>query len=270
MNTNDYSINNSASITMDLENLQQKHSNLLIKYKQAVTDYINELNIDTQQSYSDVKPPITSIQGMSYPGTGRAEQSTATTLQECQADCAKSSSCTGATFISNKCNLRIGESPIIPAANDSYAIIPKGKLLLMNMNKLNNQLLDVNKEITQKIKTSQSLFNEVETQNDEKSQELIENYKELEDERENIIQLLKEYETLDTTENENQIKITQNYYTYILLFILAIVVVFLSIKISLMSPSTIQTIQSGGKLNASTYYILFAIVLLIVGIKFIK
>jgi len=269
MNTNNYSTNNLTSITMNLENLQQKHSNLLIQYKQALTDYINYLNVEAQQTNPDVKPPITSISGMSYIGTGSAGQSTATTLQECEADCYTSSSCTGATFVSGNCNLRIGDSPIIPASNDSYAIIPKGKLLLMNMNDLNNQLLAVNTEITHKITSSQPVYNEVESENNKQTQELIENYKELEIERENIIKLLEEYDTLDTTENVTQIKITQNYNTYILLVILAIAVVVLTIKISSSGLSVGQTIQSGGHFKASTYYILFAIILLVVGINFV-
>jgi hypothetical protein len=286
MNTNEASNNYTTSITMDLENLQQEYSNLLIKYKQAVTDYISYLNIEAEQpcanfsadsknidhkcyDYKINNPPLTSIQGMAYTGTGSAGQSTANTLQECQADCASSSTCTGATFLSGKCNLRIGDSPIIPSSNDSYAIIPKGKQLLMNMNDLNNQLLNINKQITDKIQIGEPVYNNFKSQNDTKSQELLKNYKELEAERENIIKLLKEYETLDTTENENQIKITQNYYTYILLFILAIAVIFLLIKITLPGTTpTSPTVQYGGELNYNAYYILFMIILLVIGINF--
>lgn len=275
MNTNGTSNMNTTSITMDLENLQQEYSNLLIKYKQAVTDYISYLNIEseystaTEPNYKINNPPLTSIQGMAYTGTGSAGQSTANTVQECQADCASSSTCTGATFVSGKCNIRIGDSPIVPSSNDSYAIIPKSKQLLMNMNDLNNQLLNINKQITNKIKIGQPVYNKFQSQNDDKSQELLKNYKELEEERGNIIKLLREYETLDTTENENQIKITQNYYTYILLFILAIAVIFLLIKItSTGTTPTSPTIQTGGELNENAYYILFVILLLVVGINF--
>lgn len=268
MNTNKNSNNNTTSITIDLENLQQQYSNLLIKYKQSVTDYINYLNIEATSQINNV--PFTSIQGMSYTGTGSAGQSTATTLQECQADCASNSNCTGATFVSGKCNIRVGDSPIIPTSNDSYAIVPKGKQLLMNMNDLNSQLLSINKEIANKIKTGEPIYNEVESENDIKTQELIKNYKELEMERENIIKLLQEYETLDLTENENQVKTTQNYYTYILLFILAIAVIFLLIKItSSGAQSTVPTVQYGGELNIKAYYILFVIIIMALGVKFL-
>ena len=49
------SLNNSTSIIMDLETLQQEYKNLLIKYKQSVTEYINYLHIESKRpcvSYS--------------------------------------------------------------------------------------------------------------------------------------------------------------------------------------------------------------------------
>lgn len=344
MNTDNYA----NSITMDLENLQQIYSNVLIQYKQAVTDYINYLNTEAQQpcnkyksdsknvdqkcyeyiwkkagcsttgivnastdwaksqtlngliydsflwstltddthrqgcygsstNYSNQTQPnyniedktFVTVKEAAYVGTGNAEQTTATTLEECQTACADSSTCSGATFVAGKCNLRIGNSPIIPSSSDSYAIVPKGKQLLMNMEDLNQQLLNINREITKKMNIGNPVYNEFKTRNDEKSRELIQTYKELESERENIRQLLEEYKTLDTTENENQIKITQNYYTYILLSILAIAIIFLLVKISIPDKqTTAPMIQYGGELNQNAYYIIFAIILIATGVNF--
>ena len=42
-------IQHSNSITMDLENLRQKYSNLLIQYKGAVADYVKYLNEQSKQ-----------------------------------------------------------------------------------------------------------------------------------------------------------------------------------------------------------------------------
>jgi hypothetical protein len=233
---------NSPSVVMDLENLQQNYGNLLIKYKQSVTDYIE--NLKNQQT---TEVSFVSIQGMAYTGTGSAGESNATTLQDCEASCSENSSCKGATFISDKCNIRTGDSTIVPTNHDSYAIIPKSKYLLMKMEDLNKQLLDVNNEITNKIQTDDPIYGEIKNQINKKTELLIKNYKELEEERENIRQLLKQYETLETTENANELKITQNYYIYILLFILAIAVVFLLIKMSTyINTSSFNTIQHGG------------------------
>lgn len=352
MNKTDISNNYATSIIIDLENLQKNYSNLLIKYKKAVSDYINYLNIESQSpcidynanskninqkcynyiwekagckttgvadassswaqsqtlngliynsfiwatstenkyrqgcygtsteyskatepNYNINEPPLTTIQEMAYMGTGSAGESSATSLQECKAECSSSPNCTGATFVSGKCNIRIGDSPIIPSSKDSYAIIPQGKLLLMNINDLNSQLLNVNKEILNKTKMGKPVYNDYEYENDVKSQELVKNYKELENERENIKKLLEEYESLDTTENENQIKITKNYYIYILLFIIAIVIVVLLVKITttgtVATASNAPVVQYGGDLDTKAYYFLFAIILLVVGINYV-
>jgi hypothetical protein len=261
MNTIDTSLNYTTSITMDLENMQQNYSNLLLQYKRAVTDYISSLN--NQQS-----DELVSIQGMAYTGTGSAGQSTANTLQDCEAACSSNSSCSGATFVAGKCNIRTGDSSILPSSNDSYVIIPKSKQLLINMENLNRQLLILNKAIINKINNIQPVYDDLIVENDEKSQELIKNYEELEIERENIAKLLEQYETLDRTENENKININQNYYSYILLFLLAIAVIFLLFKIS--SPTNLSntpSFQYGGQLNVNAYYILFIIIMLVIVIN---
>lgn len=252
---------NTPSIVMDLENMQRTYSNILIQYKQSVADYISSLKNEQQKI-------LVSIQGAAYTGTGSAGQSTANTLQDCEAACSSNTSCTGATFVSGKCNLRVGESSLVPASRNSYAIIPKSKEYLIIMENLNRQLLFLNREITNKINSTQPIYNDLIVENNKKSQELIKNYKELETERENIAKLLEQYETLDTTENENKIKTNQNYYSYILLTILAIAVIFLLIKMSVPTlVSSASSYQYGGELNVNAYYILFILILLIIVIN---
>jgi len=276
-------------ITIDLENLRQKYSNLLIQYKAAVADYVNYLNEQSQQPCSELtangtnlnttstpncktnNEPLVSIQGQAFNGTGSAGESTATTLQDCVASCTSSNTCTGATFISNKCQLRIGDSPIVPSSQNSYAIVPKGKQLLLNVEDINQQLLDINKKLVNKIKVSEPVYDKINSDTALKNQELIKHYESLIEERRNIETILNEYETLDNTENETEIKITQNYYSYILLFILASVVILLLYKMfgsekinSVQSP----TIQYGGDLGVNAYYIVFGLIIFIIILHF--
>ena len=280
---------NNNLITMDLENLRQKYSNLLIQYKGAVADYVNYLNVQSQQPYGEFtsssnfntssapnykinNEPLVSIQGQAFTGTGSAGQSTATTLQDCIASCASSDTCTGATFISNKCQIRVGDSPIIPSSQDSYAIIPKGKQLLLNMENINKQLLDVNKQLVDKIKISEPIFDKMNTDTTSKNLELIKNYESLLEERRNIAKSLNEYQTLDNTENEGQIKITQNYYSYILLLILAFVVGLLLYKMfgsGNINSAPAPTIQYGGDLGVNAYYIVFGLIILAIIFNFL-
>ena len=207
-----------------------------------------------------------SIQGQAYIGTDSAGQSSAKTLQDCIASCSSNSKCTGATFISNKCDIRTGDSEITPSTNDSYAIIPKSKQLLLNMENINQQLLIINKEINDKIQIYQPQYYENNKMGKQKTQELLANYENLSKERETILKMLNQYEILDRTEEQNQIKINQNYYTYILLTILAIAIIYLLYKASFINmPSTVQY---GGDLGIGTYYIIFIIILIIISLNF--
>lgn len=278
--------NESHSITMDLENLRQKYSNLLIQYKNSVADYVNYLNVQSQQqcgnfnitsapNYKINNEELVTIQGQAFNGTGSAGQSTATTLQDCVASCASSDTCTGATFISNKCEIRTGDSPMVPSTQDSYAIIPKGKQLLLNMEDINQQLLDTNKQLVNKIQVSEPVFYKFNNNNTSKNQELIQNYESLLEERRNIAKILNEYETLDNKENENLIKIKQNYYSYILLLIFALAVIFLLYKIfSTRTPSPVLPLQYGGELGINAYYMVFGLIIFVIilnfGIKYLS
>jgi hypothetical protein len=268
--------NSSSSIIMDLENLQKEYSNLLISYKASVAEYVAYLNEQSQLSCSDSSnnksnciPELVSIQGQAYNGTGSAGQSNATTLQDCMASCASSQTCTGATFVSNKCLIRTGDSPLVPSSNDSYAIIPKGKQLLLNMENINQQLISVNQQLITKIKSSEPVYYEIDKETNIKNNDLIQSYEELIGERENIIELLNEYETLENTENQNQIKVTQNYYSYIFLIIFAVIIIILLYVIfGSSSNNTMQNIQTGGDLSKNTYYIVFGLILVIIFINY--
>lgn len=248
-----------SSIIMDLENLNQQYSNLLIKYKSAVADYVSYLNVqrDNQE--------LVSIKGQSFIGTGSAGQSSATTLQDCMASCANSNTCTGATFISNTCEIRTGDSPIVPSSENSYAIIPRGKQLLLDMENINQQLLDVNNQLVEKIQISEPVFDEKSNEAALKNKELIQNYENLMEEREKIVKIINEYETLDNTDDENQIKISQNYYSYILLLILAVLAIILLYNMfGSGTTNTIQQVQYGGELGINAYYIVFGLIIFVI------
>jgi NADH:ubiquinone oxidoreductase subunit 3 (subunit A) len=229
----------------------------------------SQFNSASQPNYKLNSQPLVNISGFAFTGSGSAGQSIATTLTECQAQCNSNPNCSGATFVSNQCQLRTGEGQIVPSSNTSYAIIPKGKQLLLNMEKINQQLISTNNQIKSKISVSQPTYYDIKGNVDQKSNELQKNYNDLMTERNNIKKLLDEYETLNRTDDENQIKITQNYYTYILLFILVAAIIFLLIKFNLPSTSgTTSTIQYGGELGINTYFIIYAIIVAIILINF--
>lgn len=257
----------SNSVSMDLESLQKQYSNLLIKYKQSIADYMNYLKEEENFFYTK-KQPFVSTKGQAFYGSGSAGQSTSQSLQECEASCANTPGCSGATFVSNEngnntCALRSGDSQIIAASNNSYSIIPKAKKLLINIDNINQELISINEQILNKINSNKSLYDKNYFDLKEKSSELIANYNNLTNEREKILKTLNDYETLNNTQEEYDKKVTSNYYTFFLLFLLFIAILFLLYKI-FSSNSSLSSIQYGGKINvnSNSYYIVFIAILL--------
>jgi hypothetical protein len=227
--------NNSTSI--DLENLQKQYSNVLTQYRQSVSDYMNHINQNNDNK------SFVHIKGQAYLGTQTLQQINNTDINRCEALCANDKKCSGATFKSNVCIIKTGDSQIIQSSNDSYAIIPEGKKLLMNMEKLNEELININKKISDKLNGLQPEFKEANNERKTNTNELLKNYKELMDEREEIIKLLNEYKTLDNTQDEYEVKITQNYYLYLLYILISIFMLYLLYKFSF-STITISAPQT--------------------------
>jgi hypothetical protein len=250
--------NNIKSNIIDLEILQQKYSNVLNDYKQSVNDYVNYLNNKSNK--------FTSITGQAYLGTNTLSQINNTSLNECSALCSSNSKCSGATFKSNTCILKTGDSTTILASDDTYAIIPEEKHLLLNMEDLNQQLININKQITDKIILIEPDYDNKINKGKNNTLEIINRYKTLMLEREQISKMLNDYTTLSYTENQNEVKITQNYYVYLLYCILTIVLIFLLSKIAL-SGFNQNISQYGGNLNSNLYFklsIIFLVLIVIV------
>ena len=248
-------------MSINLENLQQKQSNLLIQYKQAVADYL--AFVQSPPATSD----MVSIQGRAFLGTGSAGQSTATTLQSCQAACAANSACGGATFVSNQCLLQSGDAPLVPANQNTYAIIPKGKQLLLNMEALNAELISLNQQIQEQLDAAQMDIQEGKETTTQAAQNLAQSYIDLYGDRSAIQELIDEYNTLDATEAETGLKVTQRYYTYLILVVAAIVVVVLLSMPSLFSSLSevdLGATSNENVLDKSAYFILFALIVVVV------
>jgi hypothetical protein len=347
MNVNN---NMATSVTMDLENLQKKYSNTLIKYRQATTDYINYLNstsnnpcykygfnqknIDdkcinhiwsksgctnvlpinndikkvslfdlfvgaffissipepfareycygkstkyskaTEPNFDIIRPPLVTVNNASYSGTGPVTVSdvysafgnmtmSSSTAQQCKVECASNPRCTGATFASGKCQLRTGDSAIIPTRN-SVAIVSKGKQLLMNMNNLNRELISINNQIRSKINTGAPIYKDFDNANNIKSRELSKQYSALNKERNNIKNLLDKHDKIESGHDENQLRLNNNYYTYLVLLIVACFLILLLIKVSYSDSLT------NGQFGSNVYYILFTIIVIIIMINYVN
>ena len=104
------------------------------------------------------KQEMVTIKNATYWGTGPIAQNNSATLQECSASCAMTDGCTGATFNATDsakpmCWLRSGDTDITGGKDSDYAIVPKGKQMLMIVQKINLRLSEINQQIQKITKT---------------------------------------------------------------------------------------------------------------------
>jgi hypothetical protein len=231
-------------------------------------------NTTTAPDFSINSPPLTTMPGKAFWGSGSASVSAGGTVEQCQALCSSTTNCSGATYNPTAygqpmCFLRTGEGQLVPALDTDVAIIPEAQKYLLIIESINNKLISTNQQIQNVINQSQPIYNSMKTEGQDQNKELIQNYMKLVAEREKISETLKSYEDLDKSEQEGQMRVTQKHYSYILLSIIAIGVIFVLYKFSgvltSQSQGDSQTYnQTGGEIPQSTYYVLLIIIILII------
>jgi hypothetical protein len=230
-------------------------------------------NTTTAPDFNINAPPMVTMPGMAFWGSGQASATAGGTQEQCKALCSATANCSGATYNPTTygqplCWLRTGDGQVVPALDSDVAIIPEAKKYLMIIESANKKLISTNQQIQNIINKTQPVYNSMKTEGQEKNQELIQNYMHLVVERERIAEMLKSYEDLDKSEQEGEMRVTQKQYSYILLVIIALGVIVLLYKFSgvLTSESgSSQTYnQTGGELPQSTYYVLLIIIILII------
>ena len=275
---------------MDLEKLKLEYKSQLTAYKQAVTDYIAFLKNNTKYNTSTVadydinKTPYVEVKGRSFWGSGKADSQDmykGGNIEQCKALCSKTSNCTGATFSAGAngepmCWLRTGDGEIMPALDTDYAIVPEAKKYLSAIESINKKLLETNTKIQEIVKKAEPLYNSIKLKSEAQNDDLLKNYVQLTAEREKIQKMLESYQDLDKMETQGDLKINQKYYTFVLLFIIAISIVILLYKSSGLfnseSSSSNYTssnyIQQGGELSQSTYLFVLMIIIFIILVNY--
>ena len=211
------------SNTIDLETLQLRYQTLLNSYQSLVTEFQNTYAKDTNTLLD--KAENSKFETASNDLNSLAVRS----IQECVRSCSSNRLCTGATYnSSNKmCYLKQGPGTIVVADKMYSSIAPKSKILLYNIQTMNSELININRQIKTALSNS-SLNNTANRKNI-----LTNKYNQLMRERDEINKYIKEYESLDSSYNNDVIQNTQNYYIYVLLCVLAIICVWLVFKLSL-------------------------------------
>jgi hypothetical protein len=235
-------------------------------------------NKSSSPQYNIDQQPLVSIKGATYWGTSSVGQNNSATLQECKASCAQTKGCTGATFNATapqrqSCLLRGGDSSVTTGTADDYAIITKGKQLLNVVKTINQKLSEVNQKI-QKITASQeATYNTQSQERHFKTADLETQFNQLNEDRDKIDGLSGKYQTLDQAQIQTGLTVTQRYYTFVLLALLAIIAIYLLFNFAVSSSlGSGSGLQSGGAMSimnvgAPAYIILFGMILLIIGIR---
>jgi hypothetical protein len=237
----------------------------------------SEYNSATEPNYNINQQPFVAIKGKTFWGTGNAGTSdpytNIATVEDCEALCSNTNKCTGAVFNPTDhgqpmCWIRTGDSPLSPGITNDYAIIPKGKQLLLIMDAINDQLTTVNKAILDKITAGQGVYYNQSAARRTKTEVLNQNYANLQKERELIQDMIKQYENLDEAQMSGNLVINQNYYSFVLLLALAILFIILVYKFSSPGTATAPIIQQGGELGRNSYYFIFGLLLMILFVHF--
>jgi len=246
----------------------------------AKTNYVaSGYSSATQPNYNIDSQPLTSIKGQAFWGTGpigsQNVYTNITNVNDCQALCSSTANCTGATFNPTDngrptCWLRTGEGSPMPSLPTDYAIVPKAVQLLSVIDQINTQLISVNDVILKDITNGQPIYNVEAISRKNKTQELIQNYENLQKEREKIREQINSYESLDAEQLQGSININQNYYSFLLLMVLVAIIIYLIFRFSNFFPSQsniFSSPQQGGGLfdtdtNTYIYYLIFTMIVL--------
>jgi hypothetical protein len=274
---------------LDLESLNAEYRNKLIEYRQAVANYVNYLkqdvntdtntnpNCDSWAARGECKKnpnymlnlcakacnvtkqqEMVHIKNATYWGTGPIGQNNSATVQECSASCARTTGCTGATFNATDfakpmCWLRSGDTDITGGKDSEYAIVSKGKQLLMIVQKINMRLSDINQQIQMITNNNQETYDSQSPDRKTNMAELARQYIQLNEEREKINNTINDYQTLDQQQVEGDLTANKNYYSFVLLLILAIFTLFLLFKVGFSFTSqTTSSVLSGGAKGLKT------------------
>ena len=226
-------------------------------YTNAGSNYLLKLN---------PRNNLTNIKGQAFWGSGPINSNTnVTTVNDCEALCSSTNNCSGATFniSNNTCSLRTGEGDLVSSSDDNYAIIPQNIQYLNTLKQLNKRLTDINEKIIELINKNKPFYDTLSEKENDRSNLLNQNYKQLNKEQIKIAKFLKDSQDLDEAQNEGTILINKNYYKFVFLLIIIIVCIVILIKFSSSSGAPyVSSISNNNEQQTSNpYYKIFGIII---------
>ena len=226
---NDIQNDKTNEALIKLQALQKEYDVVLQQYEEAVKNYIASLQMETSSSDTT---SFTALKGRTWWGTQGVAEGIADSQDQCEAMCAKSSVCTGATFnpVKRYCWARGGDGRLTPGQDDDYALIPQQRAAMTNMKGLNDKLISLNNEIMTIVQDQQP---QVEAQKQEQNNQYVklsESYQHLLEQKVAMEKQLQEYNSIEQDYENQNLYATQQNMAYSNWTIIAIAVVIITIK----------------------------------------
>jgi hypothetical protein len=241
---------------MSLQNVSNQFNSTLTQYQKLYSQYISLLNSSNNS--------LTTISNSSYTSPLTLSNITNSSLQNCLKACSSNKSCTGATFYSKNrtCTVNGGTGNIVKA-NGSTAIVSQLLSYSYQLQQLNNQLISLNSQMLTIANSNKTAFQKSSLQNQQQDQILQQNYQVLINEREQLNQIVNDYETADQAYNNSLLIVNSNYLSYVVLLIISLLLIFLLARFSLTGQ------QTGGGINGAKKeaMLLFGIMVVFLGLS---
>lgn len=211
-----------------MEMLSNQFNNLLSQYQETYQQFINVVTSNTDGSSN-----LTTIPNSAFIGQSNINTIQNSSVDNCLSSCGSNTSCSGATFNDqlNTCTLSSGNGTIATSTTET-AIVQQALYYSNQLQNLNQQLLSIN---TQMANISNNDMNQYATTSQnvsQKAQILNNNYQVLEQERAQIDEMIKQYDTLNASLQNGSINVTSNYYSYLLLLLVAVFLIYVLFKYS--------------------------------------
>lgn len=211
-----------------MEILSNKFNSLLEQYNNTYDEFLNTVNSNDNS--------FKSVVGSAFIGANNIDTIQGSSVDNCITSCTSNQACSGATFdnLQKTCLLSSGNGNVIKSPNQT-AIIKQALYYSYQLQKINDELTSVNTNMMTLTNSRVGDYQQTQQLNAEKAEILQNNYKILEQERMQIEELIRQYETLNSAYENGSINVKSNYYNYIMYLFVAIFLVFLLFKYSITS-----------------------------------
>ena len=210
-------------MSLQLQKLSVEFNILVAEYTETYQKYISSLESNT----------FVTVPNFSFIGQNNMNVLSNSDLSACESSCSSSSTCEGANFINsqNTCTLMSGTGNIIPTSQ-STAIVQEFVYYSYQLKQINDRLIDINKQMMNIYKNQYKQYQQTSQQATTQDTLLVNNYETLLQERKQIGNLIKEYETLDVSYDNSSSIVNSNYFIYTLLLFITLFLVFVFIKLA--------------------------------------